>query len=107
MDEEALSAKAERRRDKPGQGRDRRGSAMTNLSKPLTRSVTHPHMPHAYKDRLIISIHPGGFIEVREARRRESVRLDIGVLYVKELIRRASAKRAAQGRRRVKGRSRA
>jgi hypothetical protein len=62
---------------------------MTTLSKPLTRSIVHPHMPHGYHDRLIITVHPGGFIEVREARRRQSVRLAVGILYVQELIRRA------------------
>lgn len=60
---------------------------MTALTKPLTRSVDHPHMPHGYRDRLVITVYPGGFIEVRETRRREMVRLDVGILYVKELIR--------------------
>ena len=75
---------------------------MTTLSKPLTRSITHPHMPHGYRDRLVISIYPGGFIEVRESRRRQSVRLDVGILYVTELIRRAGEEAAKRGRRRNK-----
>ena len=75
---------------------------MTTLSKPLTRSVTHPHMPHGYRDRLVITVHPGGFIEVREARRRQSVRLDVGILYVQGMIRRAREEAAKRGRRRNK-----
>ncbi len=73
---------------------------MTKLRKPITRSVIHPHMPHGYRDRLVITVHPGGFIEVREARRRETVRLDVGILYVKELIRRAGKERSKQRARR-------
>ncbi len=73
---------------------------MTELKKPLTRFVEHPHMPHGYRDRLVITVHPGGFIEVREARRRESVRLDVGILYVKELLRRANKERSERRARR-------
>ena len=75
---------------------------MTTLSKPLTRSVIHPRMPHGYADRLVISIYPGAIIEVRESRRRQSVRLDLGVLYVQELIRLAREQAAKRGRRRSK-----
>jgi len=78
---------------------------MTRLSKPLTRSIVHPHMPHGYRDRLVITVHPGGFIEVRESRRRQSVRLDVGILYVTELIRRAGEQQRKRGRRGTSRRS--
>jgi hypothetical protein len=78
---------------------------MTTLSKPLTRSVIHPRMPHGYRDRLIITVHPGAIIEVREARRRQSVRLDLGILYVKELIRLAREQQRKRGRRGTRSRS--
>lgn len=71
---------------------------MTALKKPLSRAVDRPNMPHGYKDRLILTIHPGGILEVRESRRRESVTLDVGILYVKALLEQARAKTKAKRR---------
>jgi hypothetical protein len=67
--------------------------------------MTHRHMPHGYRDRLIITLHPGAIIEVRESRRRQSVRLDLGILYVQELIRLAREQRGKRGRRGTRSRS--
>jgi hypothetical protein len=62
-------------------------------------------MPHGFRERLVVTVFPGGFIEVREARRHEVIRLDLGILFAKEMIRRALAEqRKARGARSSKAR---
>lgn len=68
---------------------------MTTITKPVRR-VAQARMPHGYADRLIITLYPGGIVEVREVRRKETVQFDLGRLYVSALIRRALAKPATR-----------
>ena len=71
---------------------------MTELTKPIRRSVTVEKIFHGFRQRLVITLHPGGWVEIRESRRRDVVRLDLGTLYAQALVRRAMEQ--ARGRKR-------
>ena len=66
---------------------------MTQLSKKLTRRTT-ARVSHGYNPQLVVTLYPGGVVELREARsRRPPVALDLGQLYVSARIKEALAKR--------------
>lgn len=72
----------------------RRKSLMTDLQKPLRRKVRPRAMPHGYRPELVVTLHPGGLVELREVRsRRQPVSLDLATLYVKARIQEAMARR--------------
>lgn len=62
---------------------------MTELTKPVKRVATVREMPHRFRNRLVITLYPGGIVSVREARRAESVEFDLAKLYASAIIRRA------------------
>jgi hypothetical protein len=66
--------------------------------KPVTRRVAS-RLPHGFADKLIVTLHPGGIVEVREPRRKP-VSFDMGLLYAKATIEAAWA----NGARRKRGR---
>ncbi|MFH1609002.1 MAG: hypothetical protein ABID40_00010 [Candidatus Bipolaricaulota bacterium] len=59
---------------------------MTHLRKPLVRTVDVPRAAHGYRSRLIVTLKPGALLVLREPRRRDTVELDLAVLFVRELI---------------------
>jgi hypothetical protein len=72
---------------------------MTTLSKPVTRrAVTRP-AAYGVRSTLIISLHPGGTISIREAGRRgkSEVFFDAAQLYV-DGVRKQAAKAKAEKR---------
>ena len=75
---------------------------MTDLQKPLRRRVTPRAMPHGFRPELVITLHPGGVVELREVRSRQApVALDLGALYVKARIQESMQRRPrGRGRRR-------
>jgi len=51
-------------------------------------------MPHGFRPALIVTLHPGGVLELREVRSRSApVTLDLGLLYVKARIHEAMSRR--------------
>jgi hypothetical protein len=77
---------------------------MTDLQKPLRRKVRPRTMPHGYRPELVVTLHPGGMVELREVRsRREPVSLDLATLYVKARIQEAHDQYHAGGGRRRRG----
>ena len=67
---------------------------MTELQKPLRRRVRTRAMPHGYRPELVVTLHPGGLVELREVRSRQApVELDLATLYVKARIQEAMARR--------------
>ena len=60
---------------------------MTDLSKPIKRRVTVEKIAHGFRNRLVVTLHPRGLLEIREAHLREApVLLDLAVLYVQARI---------------------
>ncbi len=66
---------------------------MTALNKPVRRVAQVREMPHGFRDRLVVTLYPGGIVSVREVRRREAVEFDLSKLYVSALITRSLARR--------------
>lgn len=64
---------------------------MTNLKKPISRVTEVRQMPNGFRDRLVITLFPGGIVSVREVRHKQSVEFDLGKLYASALVRRALA----------------
>ncbi len=72
---------------------------MTDLQKPLRRKVRPRTMPHGYRPELVVTLHPGGLVELREVRsRRAPVTLDLATLYVKARIQEAMGRGPAGGK---------
>ncbi len=70
---------------------------MTTITKPVTRRVAS-RLPHGFRDTLIITLHPGGVVEVREPRRK-GYSFDLGLLYAKAVIKEGWEKGRKRGRR--------
>lgn len=66
---------------------------MTKLLKPVKRSTEARHMPHGFKNELVITLYPGGIVGVRENRKRGEVTFDLGDLYARSLVRAAMTRR--------------
>jgi len=66
---------------------------MTELTKPVRRVAQVRQMPHGFRDRLVITLFPGGIVSVRETRHKESIEFDLGKLYASALVRRAMGKK--------------
>lgn len=64
---------------------------MIELNKPVRRVASVREMPHGFRNRLIVTLYPGGIISVREPRHKESVDFDLAKLYASTLVRRALA----------------
>lgn len=58
----------------------------TLVTKPLRRRVTVRPAGHLYKPALVVTLHPGGVLELREPHHRAGVRLDLGRLYAQAMI---------------------
>ena len=54
---------------------------MTDLKKPVRRS-THAVVPYGVSPRIVVTLYPGGFIGLREHKRRREYQLGLGSLYV-------------------------
>lgn len=57
---------------------------MTTMTKPVTRRVAS-RLPHGFRDSLIITLYPGGIVEVREPWGK-AYSFDLGLLYAKAVI---------------------
>ena len=72
---------------------------MTALTRPVRRVTdAATRMPHGFRQRLVLTLHPGAILEVRESGRRASIRLDIGTLYARACIAEAREKIKKGGR---------
>jgi hypothetical protein len=60
---------------------------VTRLWKPITRKVTTRMTSHGYRPDLVITLHPDGSVEIREAGTRQApVLLNLAQLYVQARI---------------------
>ena len=60
---------------------------MTDLLKPIRRVARNLRVPHGIKPDLVVTLHPGGLIGLRESGRRKEYALDIGELYRAAVVR--------------------
>ena len=69
---------------------------MTALTKPVTRKAHTSPAAYGVRSELIISMHPGGIIGIRECGRRSKTEVcfDASVLYVDGVRRRIAKERA-------------
>lgn len=58
----------------------------TRLTKPLRRQVAWRPTMHGLKPLLVVTLYPGGIVSLREPRCRRTVELDLGKLYVQQLL---------------------
>lgn len=66
---------------------------MTKLVKPVKRTATC-QVPHGVNPSLVITLHPGGVIGLRESRRRREYLIAAGRLYAQLVAAEARQKRA-------------
>jgi hypothetical protein len=76
---------------------------MTALTKPVTRKANTCPAAHGVSPQLIISLHPGGIIGIREHGRRSKTEVcfDASVLYVDGVRRRIAKERAEKRKARL------
>jgi len=71
---------------------------MTTLNRPVTRKATTTPAAHGVRAELVISLHPGGIIGIREAGRRSKTEIcfEAARLYVDGVRAKAAEKQAAK-----------
>lgn len=81
---------------------------MTTLNKPITRKAHTKPAAHGVRPELVISLHPGGIIGIREAGRRASseIMFEAARLYVDGVRAKAAAIRAEKRKARAAKRRR-
>lgn len=68
---------------------------MTDLRRPVKRVARGCTVPHGVNPTLVIALHPGGVIGLRESRRRQEYLVEAGALYAQLVAKAAGdAKRA-------------
>jgi hypothetical protein len=77
-------------------GKPQRTQNMTTLSKSVTRKAITRPAAHGVRAELIIALHPGGIVGIRECGRRSKseVHFDAAELYVEGIRRRIANQRA-------------
>jgi hypothetical protein len=65
---------------------------MTTCSKPVRRKLS-ARVPHGVRPTIVVSIYPQGLIGLRELGRRREYLVDVGALYVREVITSVNAAR--------------
>jgi hypothetical protein len=81
---------------------------MTTLNKPVTRKARTTPAAHGVRAELVISLHPGGSISIREAGRRSNseIYFDAARLYVDGIRAKAAERQAAKRKARAAKRRR-
>ncbi len=81
---------------------------MNTLTKPITRKAHTQTAAHGVRPELVISLHPGGIIAIREAGRRATSEVCVfaASIYVDALRAEAAAKRAEKRKARAAKRRR-
>jgi hypothetical protein len=81
---------------------------MTTLTKPVTRKAYTQPAAHGVRPELVISLHPGGIIAIREVGRRAASEICVyaASIYVDAIRAEAAAKRAEKRKARAAKRRR-
>jgi hypothetical protein len=80
----------------------RNNKPMTSLNKPIARKAVTRPAAHGVRAELVISLHPGGIVGIREVGRRSKseVCFDAASLYVEGVRRRIATERAEKRKQR-------